>query len=512
MTECHRIIVKGLADLKWLSRFIDETPGDQIEGGSPRQVKSACWSKVKPSIVPNPEIMIWSNEMASDLHIDKKEVQFLVGNKICAGMKPYSQCYGGHQFGTWARQLGDGRAITLGEIETDEKVMEIQLKGAGITPFSRMADGKAVLRSSIREFLCSEAMHHLGVPTTRALSLSTTGEKILRDIFYNGNPVFEQGAIVCRIAPSFLRFGTFQIHAYRNDKATLKSLVKHTLKNHYTHLNSTSEQKLLLWMKEVAEMTARMVVHWMRVGFVHGVMNTDNMSIHGLTIDYGPYGWIEDFNLEWTPNTTDHIERRYRFGNQPSIAKWNLARFVESISLIMEDTDNLSDILDHYDTIYFEQSKKMWCQKLGIKTFNQDLINKLLQLLTISETDMTIFFRLLATLSVPKVNKIENCFYDFTKIPKEEWNQWLATYLSLASHNRMNEMNLVNPKYVLRNWMAQLAIEKAELGDFSLVKDLHELLKKPYNEQSSELAKKWFVKRPEWAKHKPGSSMLSCSS
>ena len=503
--------MRGLADLRWLNRFIDETPGDHVEGGSPRQVLRACWSKVIPAEVPDPEVVAWSEEMAQVIGLDRKEANFLAGNERCAGMEPYSQCYGGHQFGVWARQLGDGRAITLGEVETEEGVMELQLKGSGITPYSRTADGKAVLRSSIREFLCSEAMFHLGVPTTRALSLCTTGEEILRDMLYDGNPAHEPGAIVCRVAPSFLRFGSYQIHAYRGDEESLKTLVHHTLRTHFSHLDSEGDELLLDWLKEVAEMTAMMVTHWMRVGFVHGVMNSDNMSIHGLTIDYGPYGWVENYDLDWTPNTTDLANRRYRFGQQPSIAGWNLARLLESISPLMNDTAGLQEIMNHYSATFSETSRRMWCEKLGIEEFDEEIVNELIGLFHRAETDMTLFFRQLAKLVEPDVDEIQDCFYELSSVPVSEWEDWLARYLSVAQPDRLLKMNRVNPKYVLRNWMAQLAIDQAEEGDFSLVSELHELLKRPYDEQP-DMQDDWYQKRPEWARHRVGCSMLSCSS
>jgi uncharacterized protein YdiU (UPF0061 family) len=264
--------------------------------------------------------------MGEQLGLERGNAEVLGGGTPIAGMEAYAQRYGGHQFGNWAGQLGDGRAMTLGELQSDEGVFELQLKGAGKTPYSRSADGKAVLRSSIREFLCSEAMHHLGVPTTRALSLVTTGEPVVRDMLYNGNPAPEPGAIVCRVAPSFLRFGSFQIHTMMGDRGTLSRLAEHAVKHHFPEHSLEDDDARLHWLQEIAERTALMIAHWMRVGFVHGVMNTDNMSIHGLTIDYGPYGWLEDYDPNWTPNTTDAGRKRYRFGHQAQIGAWNLAR------------------------------------------------------------------------------------------------------------------------------------------------------------------------------------------
>ncbi|HIF46355.1 MAG TPA: YdiU family protein [Candidatus Poseidoniales archaeon] len=503
--------MKGLADLDWLSRFLHETPGDPVEGGPTRQVLNACWSRVNPTPIPVPRIIAWSDQMAQTLGLDQRDPSLLAGNQICDGMEPYSQCYGGHQFGTWAGQLGDGRAITLGEVKADKSVLELQLKGAGRTPYSRHADGKAVLRSSVREFLCSEAMFHLGVPTTRALSLCTTGENIVRDMFYDGRPAEEPGAVVCRVAPSFLRFGSFQIHAMRGDESTLRSLVEHTLKTHFPHLKSQGDQLLIDWLSEVGQTTAHMVIEWLRVGFVHGVMNSDNMSIHGLTIDYGPYGWIEGYDHNWTPNTTDLQNRRYRFGQQPMVAGWNLSRLFEAISPLLKNTQRLQKCLESYDEILLGYYHQMWCDKLGLNQYNKEMVEELIGLFHSSETDMTIFFRLLATVEKPNIGDLKICFYDFNSALKEEWTQWLSKYLALVKPNRAQAMNRVNPKYVLRNWMAQLAIDKAEQEDFTLIEELYQLLKKPYDEQP-EMESKWFVKRPEWARNRPGCSMLSCSS
>lgn len=440
---------------------------------------------------------------------------FLGGNRIADGMSPYAQRYGGHQFGNWAGQLGDGRAITLGEVDTGEMILELQLKGSGVTPYSRFADGKAVLRSSIREFLCSEAMHHLGVPTTRALSLVTTGEDVVRDILYNGNPAPEDGAIVCRVAPSFIRFGSFQIHAMDGNKSALRALAEHTVKHHFPEHSIEDDEGVIGWTKQIAKETALMIAHWMRVGFVHGVMNTDNMSIHSLTIDYGPYGWIEDFDLGWTPNTTDAGRKRYRFGNQTDIGGWNIARFLEAVSPLMENPQKLNYVLDYYYQEYQEVHTRMWMDKIGVDEYKQneiDLVADLIRLLEVSNIDMTIFFRLLSNLETPDVELLNFAFYSPEKIPVEEWNEWLNKWWEYTEGvpNRGN-MRSVNPKFVLRNWMAQLAIDAAEKGDYTVAEELHHLLKSPYAEQS-EYESKWFQKRPGWADHRVGCSMLSCSS
>ena len=465
--------------------------------------------------MPNPSLRLWSTEMAGELGVESGEDEILGGNRLAGGMDPYAQRYGGHQFGNWAGQLGDGRAITLGEVDTGEGILELQLKGSGVTPYSRFADGKAVLRSSIREFLCSEAMHHLGVPTTRALSLVTTEEDVVRDIMYDGRPAPEPGAIVCRVAQSFIRFGSFQIHAISGDHETLRLLVDHTVRHHFPDHRTDTDGGLVEWLKVVADETASTIAHWMRVGFVHGVMNTDNMSIHGLTIDYGPYGWVEDFDPDWTPNTTDAGGRRYRFGHQAQIGAWNYARLLDSIAPLMEDPEKLYEALEHYYEAYKKHSSRMWAEKLGLEELvagDGELVSELTSALQMVETDMTIFFRLLSSVEEPDVGHLRFAFYDEGAIPESEWNDWLGKWWNRAGGNPDREgMRGANPRYVLRNWMAQLAIDAAEKEDYSVAIELHELLKSPYEEQP-DYDERWFMKRPEWARHRVGCSMLSCSS
>ena len=506
---------KSLSDLNWLSRFLNETPGDEEVGGAPRQVPKVCWSRVKPTPTPNPVLRLWSAEIGEKLGISRQGDRILGGSEIVEGMDPYAQRYGGHQFGNWARQLGDGRAITLGEVDTGKEVIELQLKGSGSTPYSRFADGKAVLRSSIREFLCSEAMFHLGVPTTRALSLVTTGEDVIRDMMYDGRPAPEPGAVVCRTAPSFIRFGSFQIHTMMGDHETLQTLVEYTVRTHFPHHNVDDDAGIISWLNQIGEETALMIAHWMRVGFVHGVMNTDNMSIHGLTIDYGPYGWLEDFDPNWTPNTTDAGRKRYRYGNQAQIGAWNFARLLEAIGPMMEDPELLYGPLENFYKAYEKFNNRMWAEKLGLDEFkdeDEDLVKDLISNLCLVETDMTIFFRMLSSIGKPDISHLSNAFYDSDSIPHEKWNEWLAKWWKrVDSKPNIEKMNNANPKYVLRNWMAQLAIDAAEKEDYSVAEELYELLKKPYDEQP-EFEEKWFAKRPDWAKNRVGCSMLSCSS
>jgi uncharacterized protein YdiU (UPF0061 family) len=459
----------------------------------------------------------------SNQDIQSKEfLEVMTGNSIIENSKPFAMCYAGHQFGNWAGQLGDGRAINLGEI----KNWALQLKGAGPTPYSRTADGLAVLRSSVREYLCSEAMHHLGVPTTRALSLSLTGDQVLRDMMYDGNSAYEKGAIVSRVAKSFLRFGNFEIFAARNDLKNLKILTDYTILHHFSHLGNPCKEVYLKFFQEVTNKTLEMIVHWQRVGFVHGVMNTDNMSILGLTIDYGPYGWLEGFDLGWTPNTTDKKHKRYRYGNQPTIGLWNLYQLANALYPLIDEAAPLEEILERYQRDFKTESLHMMRSKLGLTLAKKNdllLIESLEDNLQAIETDMTIFFRLLSSFNPKQAEKgielIQDAFYSPEQLVGKvltDWKHWFVSYAkrlereTTPNEEREQLMKTKNPKYVLRNYMAQLAIDKANKGDISLVEELYQVLKKPYEEQPE--FEHWFTKRPEWARHKVGCSMLSCSS
>ncbi|MDD2658206.1 MAG: YdiU family protein [Methylococcales bacterium] len=534
--------ISNLDNLVFDNCFIRELPADTETINNRRQVIGACYSRVLPTPVANPQRVAYSREAADllDLTTDVCEsddfIQVFAGNRLAAGMEPYATCYGGHQFGNWAGQLGDGRAINLGEaVNRKGERWALQLKGAGPTPYSRTADGLAVLRSSVREFLCSEAMYHLGVPTTRALSLMLTGEPVIRDMFYNGNPKAEPGAIVCRVAPSFTRFGNFQILTARRDVALLKKLADYTLRTDFPHLGEPSPATYVTWFTEVCRRTAEMIVHWQRVGFVHGVMNTDNMSILGLTIDYGPYGWLENYDPNWTPNTTDAGERRYRFGNQPQIAFWNLGQLANAIYPLIEQVEPLQQALAIYTETFEQGWQAMMADKLGLNAFDPatdgELCTGLLALLQLVETDMTIFYRQLAMLNTnmetplfeasheDAINHFSMAYYvpkQVTPDYKERLGLWLNRYFNRIKNDgapddiRRRRMNSVNPKYVLRNYMAQLAIDKAEQGDFSMVNELLELLRRPYDEQPGK--EEFAAKRPDWARQRAGCSMLSCSS
>src|SRR5687768_1062803 len=392
-----------LSDVQFDNRFVRELPADSETRNVPRPVRNACYTFVNPTPVRAPRLLAWAEAVGEMLGVSRPDsptgaaVEVLGGNRVLPGMQPYAARYGGHQFGHWAGQLGDGRAITLGElISPGGGRDELQLKGAGKTPYSRTADGRAVLRSSVREFLCSEAMHYLGVPTTRALSLVATGEPVIRDMFYDGHPKAEPGAVVCRVAPSFVRFGNLQIHAANNEIEILRKLADYVIRLHYPGRDYAG------FFQELCRRTALLMADWMRLGFVHGVMNTDNMSILGVTIDYGPYGWLEGYDPQWTPNTTDAQTLRYTYGNQPQVAHWNLARLAEALLPLVPDQAPLEQGL----ALYAETFNKAWrgalAQKLGVAALDQpeddELLSELFALMYEKETDFTLFFRNLAAL------------------------------------------------------------------------------------------------------------------
>lgn len=532
--------LKPLDELCFDNRFTRLLPGDSETRNFRRQVQQACYSRVMPTPVAAPKLIAYSQEVCELLELDivatgqQAMAEVFGGNRVLPQMAPFAMCYGGHQFGNWAGQLGDGRAINLGEVvNSDGEHWTLQLKGAGPTPYSRTADGLAVLRSSVREFLCSEAMFHLGVPTTRALSLVLTGEEVLRDMFYDGNPRYEAGAVVCRVAPSFIRFGNFEIFTSRGDIDNLRKLAEYTIATDFAHLKPSdpgpyATEVFAQWFDEVCLLTAEMIVHWMRVGFVHGVMNTDNMSILGLTIDYGPYGWLEDYDPDWTPNTTDASGRRYRYGNQPQVALWNLLQLANAILPLVGDSKPLETSLQNYSDRFERSWQQMMAQKLGLDrhddSTDNDLVIELFDFFATVETDMTLFFRRLAEVStetslddIPA--PLMESIYAVEKLTGsvgQKLIEWLNAYCGrvrksgISDHDRRTRMNAVNPIYVLRNYLAQMAIDQAEQGDPSMISELLEVLRRPYEEVAGN--ERFAAKRPEWARHRAGCSMLSCSS
>lgn len=518
--------MKHLSEIEFKNDFINNFDGDESGNKTPRQTPGVLYSKTLPTPVKKVTLLAWSEDLANELGLqrptDQKDIDLLGGNLVTPSMHPYAACYAGHQFGNWAGQLGDGRAITLGELETSKgKAWELQLKGPGLTAYSRRADGRAVLRSSLREYLMSEAMYYLGVPTTRALSLVTTGERVMRDMFYDGNPEYEPGAIVMRVAPTFLRFGNFEILTARQETENLAKLVDWTIERYYPHC--TGEDKVLTWYLEVVERTAALMVEWLRVGFVHGVMNTDNMSILGLTIDYGPYSFVDDYDPNFTPNTTDLPGRRYAFGKQPHIAKWNLACLAGAIAPLINDNDKLEAALESYDNFYWSKYYGMMGNKLGLDEVRQEdvgLIRQFEKMLKTIKPDMTIFFQLLIELSTtPDEQDFTSHFSEsFYKELKEDetimLNSLMKTYLERISSNAISRddsihiMKKNNPRFILRNYLLHQSIEQLEKGDQALFVKLQEAMKDPYSNRFND----FFAKRPEWATQKAGCSMLSCSS
>lgn len=534
--------------MQFNNRFSTFLPADSNQSNEPRQMHNACFSYVKPTPIPAATCVHYNLKLAEQLRLSEKDcqsdwfTQLFAGNQYEEPIKPYAMCYGGHQFGHWAGQLGDGRAINLAEVVDLHGVNQtLQLKGAGLTPYSRTADGLAVLRSSIREYLCSEAMHALGIPTTRALSLILSGEKVMRDMLYDGHAQLEPGAVICRVSQSFIRFGSFEIFAFRKDYKRLKQLADFCIKYDFPHLikqanYSFGDAELYeSWFSEICNNTARLIVEWMRVGFVHGVMNTDNMSILGLTLDYGPYGWLDAYQPDWTPNTTDAQGKRYCYANQPQIAHWNLYCLANAIYPLINREKKLQMELNNFADYYQQLADNMYAKKLGFVQYNADqhkkLIADLLKILTLCETDMTIFFRLLSQFKTQVAYSSEElitllmpAYYnpqELTENTKQQITDWLKNYLhslsqqQVTDEKRTKQMNSVNPKFVLRNYLTYQAIQKAEQGDYTEIEKLMLIMRKPYSEQpNSEQPsnKSYAEKRPEWARVKPGASMLSCSS
>ncbi|CAI9770558.1 unnamed protein product [Fraxinus pennsylvanica] len=546
----NRVKLK-LEELRWDNSFVRELPGDPRTDLIPRQVLHACYTKVSPSVeVENPQLVAWSDSVAELLDLNPKEFTrpdfplIFSGASPLVGVMPYAQCYGGHQFGMWAGQLGDGRAITLGEVLNSKmERWELQLKGAGKTPYSRFADGLAVLRSSIREFLCSEAMHYLGIPTTRALCLVTTGKYVTRDMFYDGNPKDEPGAIVCRVSQSFLRFGSYQIHASREDLDLVRTLADYTIRHHFPHLeklrksdsvsfsigggdNSVvdlTSNKYAAWAVEVAECTASLVSSWQGVGFTHGVLNTDNMSVLGLTIDYGPFGFLDAFDPRYTPNTTDLPGRRYSFANQPDIGLWNIAHFTTTLSTAQLINDKEANYaMERYGTKFMDKYQAIMTKKLGLPTYNKQLISELLKNMAIDKVDYTNFFRSLSnTKADPTIPEdellipLKAVLLDIGKERKDAWTSWVKSYIQELSasdtsdDDRKVSMDSVNPKYILRNYLCQSAIDAAESGNFEEVRQLLKVVNRPYDDQPG--MEQYARLPPAWA-YRPGVGMLSCSS
>lgn len=518
---------------------------DTGDPNEPRHVLDAFYTHVEPAEAPEAELIEFNRDVAALLGISEEHfssddfLAVLSGNKVPENLKPYATNYGGFQFGKWAGQLGDGRAITLGEvIATDGTHQILQLKGAGPTPFSRTGDGRLVFRAAIREFLASEAMYNLGIATTRTLALCTTGEAAIRDRFYSGKLLPEPSAVISRVSPCLLRLGTFELFAIREEEPVLADLVNYTIKTHFPELSEEIDSKqspkaIAAWFGAVMEANIDLIVDWMRVGFVHGVLNTDNISIIGETLDYGPFGFIEEFDPTWTPNTTDNETRRYTFANQPGVLHWNLTKFAGALAQILDgDYSELEAHLDAFGPMLSAKWNDMMAKKLGFteyETGDEQIFEDLGTLMIGHPTDYTILHRLLADIDIdeaqntdtPAAVRISRLTEAFYKEPDEATTKafahWLATWAQRCQKDgvdstvRVAQMKAINPKYVLRNWMAQEAITATADRDYDKIAELAELLRKPYDDQP-EMDAKYFVRRPDWALSTPDCSQLSCSS
>ncbi|HEY4540976.1 MAG TPA: YdiU family protein [Noviherbaspirillum sp.] len=481
-----------------------------LENGFAR-LPPAFHTRLQPTPIPAPYLVGASAAAARLIGLDPGElarsefVEIFAGNRLLPGSQPLAAVYSGHQFGVWAGQLGDGRAILLGDVPgADGSRQELQLKGAGLTPYSRMGDGRAVLRSSIREFLCSEAMHALGIPTSRALCVVGSGLPVLRE-------TVETAAVATRMAPSFVRFGSFEHWFYSDRKDELKLLADYVIENFYPALREAPNPYQAL-LSEVTRRTAELIAQWQAVGFMHGVMNTDNMSILGLTIDYGPFGFMEAFDARHICNHSDR-QGRYAYQMQPAIGQWNCFALGQALLPLIGGVEETQAALEIYKPAYEDKLAALWRAKLGLReTLDDDaaLIDAMLALMQAHHVDFTLFFRNLAKLHASDAQGDQATRDLF--IDRAAFDAWAARYRERLQREasddamRSEAMNRVNPKYVLRNYLAQVAIDKAQDRDFSEVARLLAVLERPFDEQPEH--EQYAQLPPDWASHLE----VSCSS
>ena len=489
----------------------DELPFENAFASLP----PAFHTRLEPTPVPAPYLICASAAAAAQINLDPAEfgnpgfVEAFAGNRTLPGSMPLSAVYSGHQFGVWAGQLGDGRAILLGDVPAADPAtppgrIELQLKGSGLTPYSRMGDGRAVLRSSIREFLCSEAMAALGIPTSRALCVTGSDMRVMRE-------VPETSAIATRMAPTFIRFGSFEHWFYDGRHDELKTLADFVIDRHYPDLRDhTNPYQALL--AEVTRRTAHLMAQWQAVGFMHGVMNTDNMSILGLTIDYGPFGFMEAFDARHICNHSDQ-QGRYAYQMQPAIGQWNCFALGQALLPLIGEVDDVQAALEVYKPAYEDRLNALLHAKLGLQSVQADdgtLIDAMFALMQNNHADFTLFFRRLGDLrtDTPAADEpLRDLFID-----RPAFDAWARQYRarlrqedSIDAQRRM-AMHAVNPKYVLRNYLAQIAIEKAQNKDFSEVGKLLDVLERPFDEQPDN--EQYARLPPDWASQ----LQVSCSS
>lgn len=468
-------------------------------------------SRLKPTPLAKPYLVSFNANAAQLIELASAEsarqdfAECFAGNRLLPGSEPLSMLYAGHQFGHYVSQLGDGRAILLGEIRNSAgEGWDVQLKGAGITPYSRSGDGRAVLRSSIREYLCSEAMHGLGIPTTRALCVVGSDDEVYRE-------QIETAAVVTRIAPSHVRFGSFEVFYHRGQHEHISTLADYVINRHFSNLANAGD-KYVRFLHEVMVRTARLMAQWQAVGFSHGVMNTDNMSILGLTFDYGPFGFMETYDPAYICNHSDH-GGRYAFDQQPQVGLWNLTALAQALTPLIP-VEEIQTVLDEYGEIYSEHYVQLMCRKLGLtykglEDFAQ--IEPLLEMMRVSELDYTNLFRKLGQFKTAPDEKNSGLRDLF--INRVAFDDWSAAYRNrlqseiATDAERRAGMDEVNPKYILRNYLAQVAIQKAETErDFSEVDRLLKLLSCPFDEQPE--MESYAAPAPDWARK----IEISCSS
>ncbi|GLR15265.1 UPF0061 protein [Chitinimonas prasina] len=463
------------------------------------------YSEVTATPLPQPRLAAYNASLAAELGLPAHAgdwpdaAAMLAGNLPAADSAAMATVYSGHQFGVWAGQLGDGRALLLGEAGGQE----VQLKGAGLTPYSRMGDGRAVLRSSIREYLCSEAMHGLGIPTTRALALVASPETVWRE-----TP--ETAAVVTRVAPSFLRFGHFEHFFYRDQQPQLSQLVDYAVRRYFPHCSEAARPAQAM-LEEVIRRTAALIADWQAVGFCHGVMNSDNMSLLGLTIDYGPFGFLDGFDAGHICNHSDH-SGRYAYGAQPEIGLWNLHCLAQAL-LPLLDRDEAIAALKQYQPLFETELTHRFSRKLGLATQEDDdwsLLVRLFDLMQASRSDWTLFWRQLSRFD-SSPDALNPAVRDMV-LDREAFDGWAQDYKTRLAREasvdaaRHTAMLATNPKYVLRNHLAEQAIRQAQAGDDSEITRLQQLLAQPFDEQPAFEA--YASLPPDWAKQ----LSVSCSS
>ncbi|XP_023367241.1 uncharacterized protein LOC105886697 [Otolemur garnettii] len=506
-------------------------PVDPVMENYVRKVKTCIFSVAFPTpFKSRVRLVAVSKEVLEDildldLSVSKTDdfIQLVSGKKLVFGSVPLAHRYGGHQFGVWADQLGDGRAHLLGiYVNRQGEKWELQLKGSGKTPYSRNGDGRAVLRSSVREFLCSEAMHYLGIPTSRAASLVVSDDEVWRDQFYNGTITKERGAIVLRVAKSWFRIGSLEILAHYGELDLLRTLLDFVIQEHFPSVDVREPDRYVDFFSIVVSETAQLVALWMSVGFAHGVCNTDNFSLLSITIDYGPFGFMEAYNPDFVPNTSDD-ERRYKIGNQASIGMFNLNKLLQALNPLLNPRQKqlAADILEGYPVLYYTRFRKLFQAKLGLlgeREGDEDLIAFLLHLMQETEADFTMTFRQLSEITQSQLLElnIPQQFWALKTISKHKlFPAWVSQYLLRLKSNmkdsdseRRKRMTTVNPRYVLKNWMAESAVQKAEKNDFSEVRLLQQVLQYPFQKHSAAEKAGYASPTPSWAKD----LRVSCSS